>query len=193
MWGGLHGVYLMVNHAWVAVAARIPALAAFRRSRAGAGFGWALTFVAVVVAWVFFRAPDFATAIALLKGMAGLNGLALPAGLAFALRPFHGLTAVLGITFVGSSGGEFAKSILWIAAALALALFAPNTQELMRNYAPVLDMPDAPQLAAAARDRRALTVAPWFPSPAWAAATAALAFFGTISITRVSEFLYWQF
>ena len=57
LWGGLHGVYLMVNHGWVAVSGRSAVLTAFRGSRLGAVFGWALTFFAVVVAWVFFRAP----------------------------------------------------------------------------------------------------------------------------------------
>jgi hypothetical protein len=32
----------------------------------------------VMVAWVFFRASDITSALAVLKGMSGLNGMALP-------------------------------------------------------------------------------------------------------------------
>jgi len=88
----------MVNHAWVAAAENIPVIAKFRRSAAGARFGWALTFVSVVVAWVFFRATSVDAALRIMKGMAGQNGIAIPAGFAFALEPIQGLISALGIT-----------------------------------------------------------------------------------------------
>ena len=37
--------------------------------------GWVLTLGFVLVAWVLFRAPDFGTALRVLGGMAGVNGL----------------------------------------------------------------------------------------------------------------------
>jgi alginate O-acetyltransferase complex protein AlgI len=193
LWGGLHGVYLMINHAWVAVAEKSAGLTRFRQSRTGAAFARISTFLAVVAAWVFFRASDIASATMLLKGMAGLNGFALPAGLAFALRPVQGLLNIFGVTFIETSGNQFVKSILWVAALLGLVLFAPNTQQLMRAYAPVLDMPDMRRFEAGQPTRPTKRWREWHPTPVWAIATGALAFFGTISITRVSEFLYWQF
>ncbi len=76
MWGTLHGVYLMVNHGW----------RAWRRGISGnAGNSaqpenlwskfWptAVTFLSVVLAWVFFRAETFDGAIVILKGMVGLG------------------------------------------------------------------------------------------------------------------------
>jgi alginate O-acetyltransferase complex protein AlgI len=36
---------------------------------------WAVTFGAVLVGWVFFRAPSLERAQLILAGMAGLNGL----------------------------------------------------------------------------------------------------------------------
>ena len=193
IWGGLHGCYLMINHAWLAASRKSAAVATFRRSRAGAGFGWALTFLAVVVAWVFFRAPSLDVAFTILKGMTGRNGIAVPAGLAFALEPVHGLMAALGITFANDSGTEFIKAYLWVVPLLAIALLAPNTQQLMRGWEPVLDLPRTPSIEVGDERDQALLRLRWVPSPAWAIATGALAFFGIISITRVSEFLYWQF
>ena len=67
LWGGLHGLFL-VGHAALAT----------RRLRLPAPVAQALTLLAVVVAWVPFRAAGMATALAMLGGMAGLNGIALP-------------------------------------------------------------------------------------------------------------------
>ena len=53
-WGALHGVYLCINHAWNNFGPR------FRRgwSRRRSSPASLLTFLSVVVAWVFFRADS---------------------------------------------------------------------------------------------------------------------------------------
>jgi D-alanyl-lipoteichoic acid acyltransferase DltB (MBOAT superfamily) len=63
-WGVLHGLYLCINHFWNAV--RGDAATGRIASAAGA----ILTFVAVVVAWVFFRASDLTAAMTILSKMA---------------------------------------------------------------------------------------------------------------------------
>ena len=69
IWGGLHGLYLGINHGYRALCG--PWLARVEHHLAYQMLAWALTFCAVVVAWVLFRAPDFATAATILHGMAG--------------------------------------------------------------------------------------------------------------------------
>ena len=61
-WGGLHGLYICINHLWRKAGRSMPRIA-----------GWFITFMAVNIAWVFFRAEDFQTAFAVLSAMAGLN------------------------------------------------------------------------------------------------------------------------
>jgi alginate O-acetyltransferase complex protein AlgI len=68
LWGGLHGVYLMVNHAFRALCGR-RLCATLDASRAFSATAWALTMVAVVVAWVFFRSETLAGAFQMLRGM----------------------------------------------------------------------------------------------------------------------------
>ncbi len=63
VWGGLHGVGLAVNGIWTRAGRRMPAV-----------LGWGVTLLFVVLAWVLFRAPDFATAGRVLGGMAGRHG-----------------------------------------------------------------------------------------------------------------------
>jgi alginate O-acetyltransferase complex protein AlgI len=64
IWGGMHGLYLVINHAWRKHKMKMPDFAAR-----------ALTFLAVVVAWVFFRARTFSDAVELLKAMCGFKGI----------------------------------------------------------------------------------------------------------------------
>ena len=70
----------------------------------------ALTLLAVVVAWVVFRAESIGAAGAILRAMAGLDG---PVGAEF--EP--GGLAVIAVLF-------------------AVALVTPNSQEIMRRYRP---------------------------------------------------------
>jgi len=69
-WGCLHGIYLVINHVWRAICRNMPAL--HRIPCAGA-----ITFLAVVVAWVLFRSESFRAALTILNSMAG-NAPLLP-------------------------------------------------------------------------------------------------------------------
>jgi D-alanyl-lipoteichoic acid acyltransferase DltB (MBOAT superfamily) len=100
-WGALHGVYLCINHAWSYLGPK--ALPRFGRLADIAGT--ALTFLAVVIAWVFFRAPDLPTAFSVLAKMANPSDIAL------------GRVEMVYASFV--------------AIYAALAWLAPNTQEIM--------------------------------------------------------------
>jgi alginate O-acetyltransferase complex protein AlgI len=67
-WGGLHGTYLLINHAWRSASKSLPppgALAAFL----GRAAAFSVTFLAVVIGWVFFRSTSFAGAERILMGM----------------------------------------------------------------------------------------------------------------------------
>lgn len=188
-WGGLHGLYLMINHGWIALVDRHSALRSFRTSRFGLMCCFTVTFVAVVVAWAFFRAPTFTAAFDIVAGMAGRHGIVIPAGLAFALEPFRGILDVVGVRFDQSSGTILIKTYLWIAALLGLALLFPSTQELMVGVKPVIEAEGRSKWPSL-QGRHWLR---WWPSRAWAIAMGVVAFAGLISITHVSEFLYWQF
>ena len=69
IWGGIHGVYLLVNHAWRRPAAPSP-------SRPRAAMRRAPDVHRVVVAWVFFRADSLETAVRVLRAMGGGYGVA---------------------------------------------------------------------------------------------------------------------
>lgn len=70
IWGGLHGFYLVINHLWHVVR-RTFGMPAKTNSIVGKGLAWLLTFLAVVVAWVFFRAETLLGAELMLGSMLG--------------------------------------------------------------------------------------------------------------------------
>jgi alginate O-acetyltransferase complex protein AlgI len=65
IWGALHGCYLLFNHAWRSLVGISP----------GPLAGGLLTFLAVMVGWVFFRSANLATAQGMLTAMASVSQL----------------------------------------------------------------------------------------------------------------------
>ncbi|MDR2875885.1 MAG: MBOAT family protein [Methylobacillus sp.] len=70
LWGLLHGIYLAINHLWREI---FPATATGRWSWPARLIGGGLTFIAVVTAWVLFRANDVTHALVILKAMYGIS------------------------------------------------------------------------------------------------------------------------
>src|SRR5215831_3501600 len=70
VWGLLHGSYLVIEHASRALFGK-QAWAQTSAVKLLLGF---VTFFAVCIAWVFFRAPDFTVAARMLGGMFGQHG-----------------------------------------------------------------------------------------------------------------------
>ncbi len=75
-WGGLHGTYLVINHQWNAVQKKYNCQIENWLSLKVAQI---ITFIAVVFAWVFFRAESMSAAFVIVKSMVGLNGLSFTA------------------------------------------------------------------------------------------------------------------
>ena len=182
VWGALHGAYLAIHKAWSTVTRKLHLPSG---TRVGNILATVLTFIAVCVAWVFFRAPDMATALTIIQGMAGGFGLDLPDALAPHLLPLQPVLAAMGMGYYLGGGTVFIESWTWIAVAALITFSMPNTQQIMRHFDPALDFP------AGGRHLRAWLT--WRASPAWATAIAVLALASMLALNRPAEFLYFQF
>ncbi len=165
-WGVLHGMYLVINHAW----RRLRGIGRREDVRAAAWMLWPgrlLTFLAVVVAWVFFRAAGFGAAWKILRGLSGFEGFAMHA------------------RFSNSHAGYS------IAILLLVVWFCPNSQEIMRRVRPVIGQERGDGEA----DRPTSLVAylTWVPGTAWAIAIAIATAIALVHLSQVSEFIYYQF
>jgi D-alanyl-lipoteichoic acid acyltransferase DltB (MBOAT superfamily) len=177
LWGGLHGVYLTINHLWRRQIGST-SLAQRLSGRGGRLAGGILTFLSVVVGWVFFRAESWNGALVMLRGMIGLNGISLPTALAGHLAPLLATLHIHGISFTGSGvlSGNVVQAFVLIPALLAVAWFVPDTMEWMAKAEPALNKPDG-------RSRWH-----WRPSPIVALVLGVLFF-----AAAPTKFLYYNF
>jgi len=169
LWGGLHGAYLCLNNGWRWLTRRL-ALPAIPRP-----LGVALTLVAVLVAWVPFRAGNFEL------DPAGSTADALAATRSI-LSSMFGLHGFGGWPDKAARVAESAAPLKLLAPLLA-CLLLPNTQQIFRRYRPTASpLPRGP--------RRWWQ---WRPTAPFAAATLALLAVVGLNFDKVSEFIYFQF
>jgi D-alanyl-lipoteichoic acid acyltransferase DltB (MBOAT superfamily) len=163
IWGGLHGIYLGVNHAWTAATGT----RAMKRGLVYRLAAWALTFVAVLHAWVFFRAESLAGAISMLQSM---YGAAVPPSVLKGHIAWRGL--VLASIF---------------------ALLLPNTQQIMRLARPALTNVSLALPHVRLLPRRMRALATWQPNWQWAVFSVIAFFSALATLSQPTEFLYWSF
>lgn len=182
IWGCLHGIYLVINHAWRNLKERMNWQDGGNFARFFAGF---ITFLAVVVGWVFFRADNFNVAIEMLNGMIGKYGCSFSK---------HSADGALG-HFLKDIGAQFngtltlidlgsSKIIKLLLFGLFIVFKMPNIQQIMLDYKPALNMDD---------NMIKPTRLAWRPSLIVAGIMVLLAYFILINLHKQSTFLYYQF
>ena len=186
VWGGLHGFYLIINHAWQSIKGRT-------NSNVNAG-SWLstwlsriITFIAITVAWVFFRAENMDAAFEVLKGMAGVNGVILPGSFLHIFNQvgdFGGYLEAHGVQFgLDVAFNQWGFPLLFVL--LIFTWFSPNTQQLMARYKPTFTVFQG------ATHRSSIWQ--WRLTPYSAIYSAVLTLLAIIGLNEVSEFLYFQF
>jgi D-alanyl-lipoteichoic acid acyltransferase DltB (MBOAT superfamily) len=159
IWGGLHGVFLLTNHVWRRYAkVDIPSFIA-----------GPLTFLCVMIGWVFFRSATFNAALKVLGGMLGQGG------------------------FVGATPLIRSDALFWIFGASAIALLLPNSQQLFRLPFVPRTQGEARPIARPHSRGLALDQLRWKPSAPWAIACIVMLVGSILLFRRPVPFLYFQF
>lgn len=153
IWGVMHGSGLVVNHFWKKKKLKMPAW-----------LGWLITFNFVNLSFVFFRAKTVEAALAIIKGMIGLNGIMLHKS----LGKIAWLSSLGFIQFGSWLDAIKGKDKTWIMVliAMAIVLVCQNTQEIVKRIRPA-----------------------W----GWLLLLLVAAFWSLLDMSKVSEFLYFQF
>ena len=184
IWGGLHGIYLIINHAWQKI---------FKSSRVKSRL-WlsniistTLTFSAISFAWVFFRSTDVAIAQKIIKGMIGIFGIGIPHAIGTHFGTLKTTLEEMGVTFFLGGGTRFVETWLWVFLAGYIAFMLPNTQQLMRKFEPALDFDSEKN------QPKHMKNLIWSPTPGCAFVMSIITLAGLLSLNHPAEFLYFQF
>lgn len=185
LWGLLHGSYLVINHLWNGSR---PA----DRRKLPFGLGRILTFLAVMMAWVPFRAESMGATKAIFGAMFGLNGLGLPLEVRGLARHLHVDLARFGVTYFAENDRMiYYTNWAWLLLAAAIAFLAPNALQLTRRFNPALDSSELRETWGS----RIARIPTWRPG-LWSGLAIGAALFVAVKIINSAastEFLYFQF
>jgi D-alanyl-lipoteichoic acid acyltransferase DltB (MBOAT superfamily) len=190
VFGLLHGLYLTINHAWRIFRAT-PSKAALRP----VSLVWrvALTYLAVLLAQVFFRAHSASDAMAIIAGMIGLHGSGLPVTIPLANAQHFGavLQPLIDMNLLVVGLREtynaltlpLAHNLALAIALLVIAFTTPNVYQMLGDWSP------------AYTKVKAMSGKLLLWRPAWPVAIGfgVLLFFLSLRFGSSARFLYFQF
>ena len=179
LWGGIHGALLCVLQLWIAIQKRFGV-----RSLPDV-LAWSLTFTSVCLAWVLFRAANLDVAMNIFGAAFGQNGIEVPISLRGLYPPLFDALVYQGFR-ASSLDIPIAKNILLVFGAAFVALMLPNTSEIFRRYRHALNSRDFGQLYC-------LFKIVWSPTFAAAVMTSLVFLLSVLSLSRPTQFLYFQF
>jgi D-alanyl-lipoteichoic acid acyltransferase DltB (MBOAT superfamily) len=157
IFGLLHAFYLSANHAWRMFG---PKSQEDTGLLANAGC-LVLTFGCVLLGQIFFRAGSTPDAFDMLSALAGFGGDV----------PAYALSSVTNTT---------ARIVF----GAAICLIMPNTQQLTRDWRPILEQVTEPPVLARLK---------WRPTILWAVITGIVTLAALLHMSDTSRFLYFQF
>ncbi len=190
VWGGIHGIFLMINHGWRALR-RAAGMTPTGSSLWGSIVSRIIMLAGVFFAWSIFRAEDWQSAIVMINGLLGQSGFFLPDSYAVRLGQLAPLLESLGVQFaVGPDPSVYPtrSDLGQLLAIMLIVLFAPSTQEWMERSGPTLDI--QPQQAPGFFARMQ-----WRPNAFTGATVAVACISGLVLLLQQASnaFIYFQF
>lgn len=125
LWGGLHGLAIIINHLWIRSSIRL-----------ATPIAWIATLFFIVITFVIFRSENLDVMLTMFQSLLGKNGMMLPMN----LLTFLGFLTEYGVTF-GEWLGHIDptapnRPLLWVIAFLILGSFFNNSNEIVEDLEP---------------------------------------------------------
>jgi alginate O-acetyltransferase complex protein AlgI len=165
IWGLLHGAMLVINHLWRTLTKRSTVLTSITRNFLYRACMVVVTFAALAVTWVFFRADSVETAMRIIRGMMGLNDV----------RSVTSLTKGIVLGF------PLYFAFVW---------FLPNTIQMTRRFPVALRRQEFSEYLRLSGKWRLLQ---FRFNLFWALFSMVLFLAGWFSLSNLSPFIYFQF
>ncbi|HSC75292.1 MAG TPA: MBOAT family O-acyltransferase [Pseudomonadales bacterium] len=135
-WGGLHGFGIAANHLW----RKIHFFRSFREGSAARFLYdktcWAITFVFVSIAWVFFRADNFSDANVILLNLAKFNYKYITSGIVPDITNYYGQDQISFAAWLISQKSAFFINLCILISMTGITLFLKNSMLIMEKFKP---------------------------------------------------------
>jgi len=145
-WGALHGIYSVIHAAWAGLLAKMAWSP--EGNPAYRVLAIALTFLAVIFAWVLFRAHSFQDAQSIYASMLGFHGFTVPYNIGEARLGLGRLFEALGAEMVPRDqnipGLSYAWTIHGLVILFGIVWLLPNTQQILARMNPILETVQKP-------------------------------------------------
>jgi D-alanyl-lipoteichoic acid acyltransferase DltB (MBOAT superfamily) len=178
VWGGLHGIYLVINHLWRSIKASFDIVTSDNiivRSSSRL-----FTFIVVAIAWVYFRADNLDAANAMVRSLAGQGGVIWPEEGRAQLGVLADVFSSWGMRFQYVEHFNGLTHLFSMMIMLIVVWFLPNVQQLFNRSPAVLCSPENSRIS-------------WRPDRKWLFIIIVAAVISILKLGQVSEFLYFQF
>ena len=183
IWGGLHGLYLIINHSW-----RYFKNINKINKKIYNWFGRILTFLSVSYAWVYFRSDSLESATNFSNSLFGLNGIILPTHYSDLFNGFLSNLEQVGVEFGPTITYGGGMQLIWLVGMFCFVWLLPNTQEIMHRFEPTINFKDM-------KITKNPSLITWIPNALTALIMGCLAISLVILIIQgqPGEFIYFQF
>ena len=121
-WGAMHGAALMINHQWRRLNISLPKY-----------FNWGITFLCVMLLWVFFRADSFSSAWNVITAMTDIYNIGVPKN----ILPDN-YVSYLSIYGITASDWRLPSDLHVIIALITVFSLLPSPMDLMKKFSPNL-------------------------------------------------------
>ena len=178
IWGGLHGFYLIINHAWKSsiIAVGITIKENFFLD----SLSRLVTFTAVIIAWTYFRAADLESANLMVKSLFGYGGVVWPEEASYQFGMLSTVFQAWGLRYQYLEHFNGMEHVILMVSLLMFVWLSPNIHQLFTRTPAVMESLEPSVIA-------------WHPNKWWACITVIIAVISILKLGYVSEFLYFQF
>ena len=120
IWGAMHGIALAIHRAWSNLGFKLNKILA-----------WFITFNFVNIAWIFFRAKDFESAMKVLGGMFSLDNIVLPEKYFKFLAQYNEVYFKFGTVYTNILGKD--KTTVFVILGFILVLVFRNSMSYLKE------------------------------------------------------------
>lgn len=192
IWGGLHGLYLVINQFWQNLTGSISlpkSISVMTKT-----LSVFITFMAVTFAWIFFRAETLPGAFSVIHSMTDISNILLPDHYETKLSTLPFLTSFMNIHFAPGDLLYFSgpPQIIMLLLGFMIVFFMPNTFQFMHKYYPAL-LEKVPADFYIPTGKYVRVFVRWRLSSIWAIAISVTLIYVITNLMKVSEFIYFRF